>query len=98
MPPHLKSWLAVCLLPLLLALWFALNPAHDATGYLLHGVVMCCACVFLLKYVLFALVSAHLRQDAAAKRRLAAIIAVGRIRRLCGLLFYPLIFSYFLLR
>ena len=69
MPSHLKSWLAVCLLPLLLALWFALNPAHDATGYLLHGVVMCCACVFLLKYVLFALVSAHLRQDAAAKRR-----------------------------
>jgi len=58
MPSHLKSWLAVCLLPLLLALWFALNPAHDATGYLLHGVVMCCACVFLLKYVLFALVSA----------------------------------------
>ena len=46
-----------------------LNPAHDATGYLLNGVVMCCACVFLLKYVLFALVSAHLRQDAAAKRR-----------------------------
>ena len=36
---------------------------------MLHGVVMCCACVFLLKYVLFALVSAHLRQDAAAKRR-----------------------------
>ena len=69
MPPHLKSWLAVCLLPLLLALWFALNPARDATGYLLHGVVMCCACVFLLKYVLFALVSAHLRQDAAAKQR-----------------------------
>ena len=62
MPSHLKSWLAVCLLPLLLALWFALNPAHDATGYLLHGVVMCCACVFLLKYVLFALVSAHLLQ------------------------------------
>ena len=58
MPSHLKSWLAVCLLPLLLALWFVLN-----------GVVMCCACVFLLKYVLFALVSAHLRQDAAAKRR-----------------------------
>ncbi|OAM26096.1 MULTISPECIES: hypothetical protein [Eikenella] len=69
MSPSLRSWLAVCLLPLLLALWFALNPAADATGYLQNGVIMCCACVFLLKYVLFALVSAHLRQDVPAKRR-----------------------------
>ncbi len=68
MPAHLKSWLAVCLLPLLLALWFALNPAADATDYLQHGVIMCCLCVFLLKYVLFTLVAAHLRQDAPAKR------------------------------
>ncbi|MBH5328839.1 hypothetical protein H9Q10_04055 [Eikenella sp. S3360] len=69
MSPSLRSWLAVCLVPLLLALWFALNPATDATGYLLNGVVMSCAGVFLLKYVLFALVSAHLRQDVPAKRR-----------------------------
>ena len=43
--------------------------AVNMTGTSLHGVVMCCACVFLLKYVLFALVSAHLRQDAAAEQR-----------------------------
>ena len=97
MPSHLKSWLAVCLLPLLLALWFALNPAHDATGYLLHGVVMCCACVFLLKYVLFALVSAHLRM-----RRPSGAPCCNYCRWPCSVAMWPIIlsadFSYFLLR
>lgn len=90
MSPALRSWLAVCLLPLLLVGWFAWRPAADATGYLLNGVIMCCACVFLLKYVLFALVSAHLRQDAAAKRR--------TLRQLLPLAVFSAYVAYYFIR
>ncbi len=69
MSPHTRRWLIVCALPLLLSAWFALRPAADATGYLINGIILSCACVFLLKYVLFSVISAHLRGDAAAKRQ-----------------------------
>lgn len=71
MNTHRRRWFIVCLLPLAAAAWFALNPAADAADYLLNGIILACLCVFLIKYVLFALIGAHLRGDAAARKQAA---------------------------
>ncbi|MDK4688340.1 hypothetical protein [Kingella negevensis] len=64
----LKRWLIVCLTPLLLVIWFAINPAQTPTDYLINGIVMACAAAFLFKYVLFAAIWSHLKRDLRNKQ------------------------------
>lgn len=71
MNPHQRRWLAVCLLPPLLAAVLAWRGAADAKTGMLHGIMLVCAAVFLFKYVLFALIGAHLRHDLPARRQAA---------------------------
>lgn len=71
MNPIHRRWLAVCLLPLLTSVWFLLNPAADQSSHLLNGVILSCLCVFLFKYILFALIAAHLRGDLPARKQAA---------------------------
>lgn len=71
MTPTARRWLAVCLLPPAAAAWFWFRPAADGTDYLINGIILACLCVFLFKYVLFALIGAHLRGDPAARKQAA---------------------------
>lgn len=64
----IMRWCAVCLMPIGLATWFALNPATDAADHLINGIIMACAAVFLFKMALFAMIAGSLRQDARAKK------------------------------
>lgn len=69
MTSNLIRWLAVCLIPLILLIWFTLNPAATPKDHLINGIIMACAAVFLFKMILFAFIGAHLRQNAAAKKQ-----------------------------
>lgn len=62
-------WLGVCFIPL--GLWLGLQaaPAKDATDYLINGIILACANVFLFKWVLFAYIGARLKQDNATQRQ-----------------------------
>ena len=71
MNPHQRRWLAVCLLPLVLTAILAWRGAADAKTVLTNGIILACAAVFLFKYVLFALIGAHLRQDGYGRRQAA---------------------------
>lgn len=71
MNPHQRRWLVVCLLPLILAAVLAWRGAADAKDALLNGIMLVCGAVFLFKYVLFALIGAHLRQDSYGRRQAA---------------------------
>lgn len=71
MNPNRRRWLAVCLLPIAATVWFAFNSAADRSGHLLNGIILACLCVFLGKYVLFALIGAHLRGDTSTRKQAA---------------------------
>lgn len=62
-------WLGVCLVPMMLGMWFQISPAKDATDYLINGIILACANVFLFKWVLFAYIGARLKQDNATQRQ-----------------------------
>lgn len=68
-------WLAVCLIPLATIAYIALNPAQTPSKHLLHGVVLACECVFLLKFVLFKVLAAHLKRQTGLRNRLAWLFA-----------------------
>lgn len=68
MTSHHVRWLAVCLIPLILLIWFIIFPAANPRDHLINGIIMACAAVFLFKMVLFAYIGSHLRQDRTAKK------------------------------
>ncbi|MDO5059843.1 MAG: hypothetical protein Q4D82_07850 [Neisseria sp.] len=60
---------AVCLIPLLTALYFALNPAErGSTQFLVNGIILACECAFLFKFILFACIGHHLRGEQREKK------------------------------
>lgn len=61
-------WLGVCLIPLTLVIWFQAAPAQNATDALINGIILACANVFLLKWVLFAYIGARLQHDCPTQR------------------------------
>lgn len=69
MSPSIQiRWAVVTLLPIVLTLWTVLFPAPDPTDHLINGIILSCACVFLFKAILFALIAAHLKQHNTSKR------------------------------
>ena len=67
-------WLLVCLLPLLTAVYFHFFPAvPGSSGFLINGIILACECAFLFKYVLFALVTHHLKGEFAYRRQTALL-------------------------
>lgn len=67
MNANIIRWLGVCLIPLIFIIWFQAAPAKDATDYLINGIILACADVFLLKWVLFAYIGARLRKDSTSQ-------------------------------
>lgn len=61
--------LAVCLIPLLTLLAFAVFPPPDHTQYLINGIILACQATFLFKFVLFETVKHHLKHDFELKRK-----------------------------
>ena len=68
MKPIALRWLAVIIMPIALIAWFTLAPANNPTDYLINGIILSCAAVFLFKYILVTAIMAHLRQDIATKK------------------------------
>ena len=65
-PPLPFRWLLVCLLPLFTAVYFHFFPATPgSSGFLINGIILACECAFLFKYVLFALITHHLKGEFA---------------------------------
>lgn len=61
-------WITIIVFPIALMLWFTFNPAKEQTDYLINGIILSCVCVFLLKAVLFAIISSHLKQQTTEKK------------------------------
>ncbi len=69
-PIMIRRWLIVCLLPLLTLAYFNFNPtALTPTNILLRGIILACESAFLLKYLLFAIISHHLKGEYTLKRQ-----------------------------
>ena len=68
MNPIALRWLTVIIIPSALIAWFALAPANNPTDYLINGIIMSCAAVFLFKYILVTAIMARLRQDITTKK------------------------------
>lgn len=64
-------WLIVCLIPLLTIAYFLLNPADETIKHarLVRGAILACECVFLAKFVLFEVVSHHLKDEMKEKKQ-----------------------------
>lgn len=62
-------WTVVILVPALTLLYLALSPAQSPQQHLIHGIVLACEAVFLFKFVLFALIGHHLRQEKRQQRQ-----------------------------
>lgn len=65
----LIRWLIVVSIPVATLLCFAIFPAKDATDYLINGIILACEATFLFKFVLFAVIGHHLRQEKQQKQQ-----------------------------
>ena len=62
------------ILPLLTAVYFHFFPAvPGSSSFLINGIILACECAFLFKYVLFALVTHHLKGEFAYRRQTALL-------------------------
>lgn len=70
-----QHWLIVCLIPGLTIAYLAVNPAQAPSQHLLNGIILACECTFLCKYVLFKVLTAHLKKQTALKKQLLWLFA-----------------------
>ncbi|QMT31554.1 hypothetical protein [Alysiella filiformis] len=60
---NLIRWVAIVILPLILAIYVQAAQPANAADVLVNGIILACANVFLLKWVLFAYIGARLKAD-----------------------------------
>lgn len=65
----LIRWTIVLLIPVVTLFCFAVFPAKDATDHLINGIILACEATFLFKFVLFAVIGHHLRQEPQQKKQ-----------------------------
>lgn len=65
----LIRWAIVVLIPAVTLFCFAVFPAKDATDYLINGIILACEATFLFKFVLFAVIGHHLREEPQQKKQ-----------------------------
>jgi len=81
-------WLLVCLLPLFTAVYFHFFPATPgSSGFLINGIILACECAFLFKYVLFALITHHLKGEFAYRRQTALLYCLSSTSSIISVLF-----------
>lgn len=67
--------LIVCLLPVATVLFFSTQSTEvGSLSHLINGIIMACECVFLLKWIIFAMIAHHLRGEHALKTQTAWLL------------------------
>ncbi|MDO4433792.1 MAG: hypothetical protein Q4B82_04345 [Alysiella sp.] len=65
----LLRWATVILIPSFTLAYFTFVPPKDNADRLINGIILACEAVFLFKFVLFAWIGHHLRDEISAKKQ-----------------------------
>lgn len=60
---NLLRWAILWILPVILAIYFQAAKPENPADFLVNGIILACANVFLFKWVLFAYIAARLKSD-----------------------------------